>query len=95
MSSLILDSGKLASCQPPIDLIVCDEGHRLKSKDNKTTKMFEKLRTRRRISQLSRFSTPRPADHQPVLSGTPVQNDLSEYHSMVSPLDCSLATAEG
>ena len=43
-------SKHLASCQPPIDLIVCDEGHRLKSKDNKTTKMFEALRTNRRIS---------------------------------------------
>ncbi|ORX34242.1 SNF2 family N-terminal domain-domain-containing protein [Kockovaella imperatae] len=58
---------KLASCQPPIDLIICDEGHRLKSKDNKTTKMFDALRTKRRI----------------ILSGTPVQNDLSEYYSMV------------
>ncbi|WWD18049.1 hypothetical protein CI109_102496 [Kwoniella shandongensis] len=57
---------KLAACVPPIDLIVCDEGHRLKSKDNKTTKMFEKLRTQRRI----------------ILSGTPVQNDLGEYWSM-------------
>ncbi|KAK4685820.1 hypothetical protein P7C73_g4319, partial [Tremellales sp. Uapishka_1] len=58
---------ELAHCQPPIELIVCDEGHRLKSKDNKTTKMFEALRTRRRI----------------ILSGTPVQNDLTEFWSMV------------
>jgi len=47
---LLTLSKHLASCQPPIDLIVCDEGHRLKSKDNKTTKMFEALRTNRRIS---------------------------------------------
>ncbi|EIW72633.1 hypothetical protein TREMEDRAFT_36825 [Tremella mesenterica DSM 1558] len=59
---------QLASCQPPIELIVCDEGHRLKSKDNKTTKMFEALRTSRRI----------------ILSGTPVQNDLGEYWAMVN-----------
>ncbi|ORY20670.1 SNF2 family N-terminal domain-domain-containing protein, partial [Naematelia encephala] len=59
----------LASCQPPIDLIICDEGHRLKSnkKDNKTTRMFDALRTQRRI----------------ILSGTPVQNELSEYWAMV------------
>ncbi|PWN42131.1 hypothetical protein IE81DRAFT_143270 [Ceraceosorus guamensis] len=57
----------LASAQPPIGLIVCDEGHRLKSKDAKTTKMFEALSTPRRI----------------ILSGTPVQNDLSEFHAMV------------
>lgn len=43
-------SKRLASCQPPIGLIVCDEGHRLKSKDNKTTKMFDVLSTPRRIS---------------------------------------------
>ncbi|KAK8865771.1 hypothetical protein IAR55_000918 [Kwoniella newhampshirensis] len=59
---------QLASCVPAIDLIVCDEGHRLKSKDNKTTKMFEKLRTQRRI----------------ILSGTPVQNDLGEYWAMAN-----------
>ena len=40
---------QLAACQPGIDLIICDEGHRLKSKDNKTTKMFDSLRTVRRI----------------------------------------------
>jgi hypothetical protein len=39
----------LAACQPGIDLIICDEGQRLKSKDNKTTKMFDELRTVRRI----------------------------------------------
>ncbi|AFR93921.2 DNA repair and recombination protein RAD54B [Cryptococcus neoformans C23] len=59
---------ELASCIPPIDLIVCDEGHRLKSKDNKTTKMFDMLKTQRRI----------------ILSGTPVQNDLGEYWAMVN-----------
>lgn len=45
-------SKRLRSCQPPIGLIICDEGHRLKSKDNKTTKMFESLQTRRRISKV-------------------------------------------
>ncbi|WVQ71035.1 hypothetical protein IAR50_000560 [Cryptococcus sp. DSM 104548] len=58
----------LSSCVPPIGLIVCDEGHRLKSKDNKTTKMFDMLKTQRRI----------------ILSGTPVQNDLGEYWAMVN-----------
>ncbi|WWC86136.1 uncharacterized protein L201_001007 [Kwoniella dendrophila CBS 6074] len=59
---------ELASCVPPIGLIVCDEGQRLKSKDNKTTKMFESLSTQRRI----------------ILSGTPIQNDLAEYWAMVN-----------
>ncbi|KAF9045835.1 hypothetical protein BDZ89DRAFT_1155511 [Hymenopellis radicata] len=56
----------LTSCIPPIGLIICDEGHRLKSGSNKTTQMFSALRTPRRI----------------LLSGTPIQNDLSEFHAM-------------
>ncbi|PCH43504.1 hypothetical protein WOLCODRAFT_164492 [Wolfiporia cocos MD-104 SS10] len=57
---------ELAYCNPPIGLIICDEGHRLKSANNKTSTMFEALRTPRRI----------------ILSGTPIQNDLSEFHAM-------------
>ncbi|KZT19708.1 hypothetical protein NEOLEDRAFT_936097 [Neolentinus lepideus HHB14362 ss-1] len=60
----VIDS--LSYCQPPIGLIICDEGHRLKSSDNKTSKMFQALKTPRRV----------------ILSGTPVQNDLGEFHSM-------------
>ncbi|KAI0790697.1 P-loop containing nucleoside triphosphate hydrolase protein [Abortiporus biennis] len=56
----------LAHCVPPIELIICDEGHRLKSGNNKTSAMFQHLRTKKRI----------------ILSGTPIQNDLSEFHSM-------------
>ncbi|KAG9010829.1 helicase [Tulasnella sp. JGI-2019a] len=56
----------LRSCQPPIGLIICDEGHRLKSANNKTSKMFDVLSTNRRI----------------ILSGTPIQNDLGEFHAM-------------
>lgn len=56
----------IKTCSPPIGLVICDEGHRLKSKDNKTTKMFDQLGTRRRI----------------ILSGTPLQNDLGEFWAM-------------
>lgn len=56
----------IKTCVPPIGLVICDEGHRLKSKDNKTTKMFDQLGTRRRI----------------ILSGTPLQNDLGEFWAM-------------
>ncbi|TBU32764.1 P-loop containing nucleoside triphosphate hydrolase protein [Dichomitus squalens] len=56
----------LAYCQPPIGLIICDEGHRLKSANNKTSTMFDALRTPRRV----------------ILSGTPIQNELSEFHAM-------------
>lgn len=57
----------LQKAHPPVDLVVCDEGHRLKSREAKTTKMFDLLPTPRRI----------------LLSGTPIQNDLSELHTMV------------
>ena len=50
-----------------VDLVVCDEGHRLKNSEIKTTKAISALPTRRRI----------------ILSGTPIQNDLSEFHAMV------------
>ena len=71
---LVIGYEKLRTCvkilkdaQPPIGLIVCDEGHRLKSRDTKTTKMFQELSTPRRI----------------ILSGTPIQNDLSEFYAMI------------
>ncbi|KIO21365.1 hypothetical protein M407DRAFT_218326 [Tulasnella calospora MUT 4182] len=61
------NSADLKYCHPPIGLIICDEGHRLKSATTKTTKMFEHLTTKRRV----------------ILSGTPIQNDLKEFHAMV------------
>lgn len=57
----------LKSIQPPIGLIICDEGHRLKSAGAKTTQALRAFSTSRRI----------------ILSGTPIQNELSEFHSMV------------
>ncbi|KAL1704581.1 SNF2 family N-terminal domain-containing protein [Schizophyllum commune] len=57
---------KITTCIPPVGLIICDEGHRLKSANNKTTTMFKALKTPRRV----------------ILSGTPIQNDLSEFHAM-------------
>ncbi|KAG8346853.1 Type III restriction enzyme res subunit SNF2 family N terminal domain [Trypanosoma vivax] len=50
-----------------VELVVCDEGHRLKNAEVKTTKSVDMLPTRNRI----------------ILSGTPIQNDLSEFHAMV------------
>lgn len=50
-----------------IELVVCDEGHRLKNAEVKTTKAVDLIPTRNRI----------------ILSGTPIQNDLSEFHAMV------------
>ncbi|RWS15125.1 DNA repair and recombination protein RAD54-like protein [Dinothrombium tinctorium] len=50
-----------------IDLIICDEGHRLKNKDNQTYIALNDLSAKRRI----------------LISGTPIQNDLLEYFSLV------------
>ncbi|VUZ42317.1 unnamed protein product, partial [Hymenolepis diminuta] len=49
-----------------IDLIVCDEGHRLKNLEIKTTVVLKRLPARRRI----------------ILTGTPIQNDLNEFWSL-------------
>jgi DNA repair and recombination protein RAD54B len=51
-----------------IDIVICDEGHRLKTVKNKSAKAIESLNTPRRI----------------ILSGTPIQNDLSEFYAMVN-----------
>ena len=49
------------------DLIICDEGHRLKSQGNRSAKAINSLQTSRRI----------------LLTGTPIQNDLGEFFTMV------------
>ncbi|OEH74457.1 DNA repair protein [Cyclospora cayetanensis] len=52
----------------PIDLVICDEAHRLKN---------DKTKTAVAISQL-------PAKKRLLLSGTPIQNDLDEFYALVS-----------
>lgn len=51
-----------------IGLMLCDEGHRLKNGDSQTFTALNNLNVSRRV----------------ILSGTPIQNDLSEYFSLVS-----------
>ncbi|KAI1722644.1 type III restriction enzyme, res subunit family protein [Ditylenchus destructor] len=51
-----------------IGLLICDEGHRLKNNDNLTYKALCGLKCDRRI----------------LISGTPIQNDLLEYYSLVN-----------
>ncbi|XP_042224225.1 DNA repair and recombination protein RAD54B-like isoform X2 [Homarus americanus] len=49
------------------DLVLCDEGHRLKNTNIKTAHLLGGLRCRRRV----------------ILTGTPVQNDLQELFALV------------
>ncbi|XP_051170884.1 DNA repair and recombination protein RAD54B-like [Leptopilina boulardi] len=49
------------------DLLICDEGHRLKNSELKSLKLLNQLTCRRRI----------------LLTGTPVQNDLQELYTLV------------
>lgn len=48
-------------------LVLCDEGHRLKNCENLTYQALMSLQTKRRV----------------LLSGTPLQNNLAEYYSLV------------
>ena len=49
------------------DIIIADEGHRLKSANIKTAQAIRSLNCRRRV----------------LLSGTPVQNNLEEFYYVV------------
>lgn len=51
-----------------IGLLLCDEGHRLKNGESQTFQALNGLNVTRRV----------------ILSGTPIQNDLSEYFSLIS-----------
>ena len=50
-----------------IDLLVCDEGHRLKNNSSKILRVLKDLDIKNKI----------------ILSGTPIQNDLTEFYTIV------------
>ncbi|KAF2642196.1 DNA repair and recombination protein RAD26 [Massarina eburnea CBS 473.64] len=50
-----------------IDIVIADEGHRLKTANNKAMQAIQSLNTERRI----------------ILSGTPLQNDLGEFFTAI------------
>lgn len=57
-----------------IDIVVADEGHRLKTSTNKSAQVIKSLVTPRKI----------------ILSGTPIQNDLVEFFMMVDLVNPNL-----
>ncbi|KAF2147051.1 uncharacterized protein K452DRAFT_240179 [Aplosporella prunicola CBS 121167] len=52
----------------PIGLLLCDEGHRLKNDESQTFTALNNLNVQKRV----------------ILSGTPIQNDLSEYFALLN-----------
>lgn len=58
---------QVANVQPKFGLLVCDEAHRLKNLEAKTSQMLNNFSIDRRI----------------LLSGTPIQNNLLEFHAMM------------
>ena len=52
---------------PVCDLLICDEAHKLKNADSGLSKSLNTLPVKRRI----------------LLSGTPMQNELTEFYNMV------------
>lgn len=53
--------------QGNIDIVIADEGHRLKTANNKAMQAIQSLNTERRV----------------ILSGTPLQNDLGEFYTAI------------
>ncbi|KSA00863.1 uncharacterized protein AC631_03398 [Debaryomyces fabryi] len=64
---------KVLSCQNELstihfDMLVCDEGHRLKNSSNKVLKVLNDLKISKKV----------------LLTGTPIQNDLVEFYNIIN-----------
>lgn len=51
-----------------LDLLICDEGHRLKTSSNKVLNYLTKLKIPKKV----------------LLTGTPIQNDLTEFYTIIN-----------
>ena len=61
-----------------VGIVICDEGHRLKNSESLTYTALNKLNSKRRV----------------LLSGTPIQNDLLEYFSLVHFVNAGILGTE-
>ena len=64
---LIQDNSDQNKALGSIDLLVCDEGHRLKNQTSKILSILKDIDVKNKI----------------LLSGTPIQNDLTEFHTII------------
>lgn len=68
---LLSVSEELHGSRDLIDLLICDEGHRLKNGSSKVLNVLKNLEIKRKI----------------LLSGTPIQNDLNEFYTIIDFLN--------
>ena len=95
---LIPSSGvQKALCRPGADLVVCDEGHRIKNDQTNISQALKKIHTRYKLLLCARMLKMfKQCDSQQlhnwvifffrrrvVLTGYPLQNNLQEYWCMV------------
>lgn len=76
---LIMSYEKVLSCQNELstinfDMLVCDEGHRLKNSSNKVLKVLNELNISKKV----------------LLTGTPIQNDLVEFYNIINFINPSV-----